>query len=413
MAITNSEVKGPDRSDIHGHEEQHGHGHPTSFLSKYIFSFDHKVIGIQYLLLAMVMSLVGVGLSVVFRSGGRAGGMPETHVSYVTMHGTIMIFVVSLALRAASATTRSRFRWARDAEFAAEHAVLLIVLVGAVIMTASFFVGRRRAGGWTAYPLSALSGFGNVTKGSPGSGMGQTLWLLAMALFIVSFTMGGLNYVATVLNLRARGMSLMRMPLTVWTWFVAALLGLLSFPALTAAAIMLLLDRHAGTSFFLPTGLVVSGQQAANIGGTPLLFQHLFWFLGHPEVYVLVLPALGIPFDVIACFTTRPDSRRHKTNVYSLCLAPSSGWSCGTTISIHQRHEPLASTSPSPPAHHRPVRRLGVKLSPLAPHHFATPMLAPAHLRRRHRGRRTLPRHHYRRPPLYMTPTSSSATSTS
>lgn len=328
MAIAHSEVSGPNRSDIHGHEEQHGHGHPTGFLSKYIFSFDHKVIGIQYLLLAMVMSLVGVGLSVVFRIQlawpGTAGMTPETYVSYVTMHGTIMIFfVVSLALSSGLGNYTIPLQvGARDMAYPLLNMLSFwIVLVGAVIMTASFFVeGGAAAGGWTAYPpLSALSGFGKVPKGAPGSGMGQTLWLLAMALFIVSFTMGGLNYVATVLNLRARGMSLMRMPLTVWTWFVAALLGLLSFPALTAAAIMLLLDRHAGTSFFLPTGLVVSGQQAANIGGTPLLFQHLFWFLGHPEVYVLVLPALGIAFDVIACFARRP-VHGYRTSVYSLCL---------------------------------------------------------------------------------------------
>jgi cytochrome c oxidase subunit 1 len=153
----------------------------------------------------------------------------------------------------------------------------------------------------------------------PGSDWGQTLWLLGMALFIVSFTMGGLNYVTTILNCRAPGMSMMRLPLSTWTYLISTILGILSFPALTAAAIMLLLDRHAGTSFFVPAGLVVGGKPIAHDGGTPLLFQHLFWFLGHPEVYVLVLPALGIAFDVIAAFTRRPPFG-YRITVYALLV---------------------------------------------------------------------------------------------
>ncbi|MBM3855026.1 MAG: cytochrome c oxidase subunit I, partial [Verrucomicrobia bacterium] len=148
---------------------------------------------------------------------------------------------------------------------------------------------------------------------------GQTLWLLSMALFIASFTMGGLNYIATILNCRAKGMGLMRMPLTVWTYFVSAILGVLSFPPLTAAAVMLLLDRHAGTSFFLPAGLVFGNQTLSHEGGTPLLFQHLFWFLGHPEVYVLVLPALGIAFDVVSTFARRPPFG-YRVSVYALLV---------------------------------------------------------------------------------------------
>jgi cytochrome c oxidase subunit 1 len=169
-------------------------------------------------------------------------------------------------------------------------------------MIASFFVeGGAAAAGWTAYPpLSALA------KAVPGSKWGQTLWLLGMALFIVSFTMGGLNYVTTILNCRTRGMSMMRLPLTIWTMLVASILGLLTFPPLTAAAIMLLFDRHFGTSFFVPGGLYVGGSIDPHMGGTPLLWQHLFWFLGHPEVYVLILPALGLTFDVLAAFTRKP-----------------------------------------------------------------------------------------------------------
>jgi cytochrome c oxidase subunit 1 len=136
--------------------------------------------------------------------------------------------------------------------------------------------------------------------------MGQTVWLLAMALFIASFTMSGLNIVATVFCMRARGLSLMRLPLTVWSYFIASIVGLRAFPPLTAAAIMLLFDRHAGTSFFLPTGLVIGNRLLPNTGGSPLLWQHLFWFLGHPEVYILILPALGVVFEVIPAFTRKP-----------------------------------------------------------------------------------------------------------
>jgi cytochrome c oxidase subunit 1 len=177
-----------------------------------------------------------------------------------------------------------------------------IIVPACALMLASFYVeGGAAAAGWTAYPpLSALK------RAVPGSGMGQTLWLLAMALFIVSFTMGGLNYVTTILNLRTRGMSMMRLPMTIWTMLVASVIGLLTFPALTAAAILLIFDRHFGTSFYVPSDLVVSGMPVEHAGGTPLLWQHLFWFLGHPEVYVLILPALGLAFDVMAAFTRKP-----------------------------------------------------------------------------------------------------------
>jgi cytochrome c oxidase subunit 1 len=177
-----------------------------------------------------------------------------------------------------------------------------VALLSAVVLIASFFVtGGAAAAGWTAYPpLSA------VAAAVPGSQMGQTIWLLSMALFIASFTMSGLNIVATVLSVRAPGMSMMRLPLTVWSYFIASILGLLAFPPLTAAAVMLLLDRHLGTSFFLPSGLVVGNRLLPNAGGSPLLWQHLFWFLGHPEVYVLILPALGIACDIIPAFTRKP-----------------------------------------------------------------------------------------------------------
>ncbi|MCE9583823.1 MAG: cbb3-type cytochrome c oxidase subunit I [Planctomycetes bacterium] len=324
MAITHKQ--GSDAA--HGHDD-HGHGvgdahdhGPTGFISKYIFSFDHKVIGIQYLLLAIGMSFIGVGLSFWFRTQlawpGHDVMTPEQYVSFVTMHGTIMIFfVVSAALSSGLGNLAIPLQiGARDMAFPLLNMLSFwTILPAALIMIASFFVeGGASGGGWTVYPpLSALR------NTLPGAKWGTTLWLLAMALFIVSFTMGGLNYTATILNLRARGMSLMRMPLTIWCWLIATLLGLLGFPALTAAAIMLLLDRHGGTSFFLPSGLIVSGEPMANVGGTPLLFQHLFWFLGHPEVYVLVLPAIGVAFDVIATFARRPP-QAYRYSVYSLLV---------------------------------------------------------------------------------------------
>jgi cytochrome c oxidase subunit 1 len=177
-----------------------------------------------------------------------------------------------------------------------------LALVAGLVLLASFLVaGGAAASGWTAYPpLSA------VRQAVPGSGAGQTLWIVAMALFIVSFTMGGLNFVTTIFHARVRGLSMFRLPLTVWTLLIASILGLLAFPALTAAAILLVFDREAGTSFFLPAGMVFGDTTLSHAGGSPLLWQHLFWFLGHPEVYILILPALGIAFDVVAPFVRRP-----------------------------------------------------------------------------------------------------------
>ncbi len=289
--------------------DAHAHGAPQGFLGKYVFSFDHKIIGIQYLITAMVMALIAGGLAVLIRiqlAWPELGIMkPETYISIVTMHGSLMVFfVVSLALVSGFGNFLIPLHvGARDMAYPFLNMLSYWVIVPAcVLMIASFFVpGGAAASGWTAYPpLSALK------EAVPGSDWGQTLWLLAMALFIVSFTMGGLNYLTTILNCRAPGMSLMRMPLSTWTYLVSSVLGLLAFPALTAAAIMLLFDRHFGTSFFLPSGMVIGGKVLPHEGGTPLLFQHLFWFLGHPEVYVLVLPALGIAFDVLAAFARRP-----------------------------------------------------------------------------------------------------------
>ena len=310
---------------------------PQSFWRRYVFSTDHKTIGKQYLITSFVMAMFGVSWSVLIRlqlawpdaswpllgrllPGLYEGGvlLPERYLSLVTMHGTIMIFfVISFALLSGFGNFIIPLQiGARDMAYPFLNMLSYWTIVPAcLLMLGSFFVeGGAAAGGWTAYPpLSALP------DALPGSGLGQTLWLLAMALFIVSFTMGSLNFVTTILNLRTRGMTMLRLPLTIWTLFIASILGILAFPALTAAAIMLLLDRHGGTSFFLPEGLVLGGQLLAHGGGTPLLFQHLFWFLGHPEVYVLALPAVGIAFDVVATFGRRPVFG-YRTSVGSLIV---------------------------------------------------------------------------------------------
>ena len=310
---------------------------PMPFWRKYIFSTDHKIIGLQYILTAAVMSLVAIALSVLIRlqmtwpgsqypimetllpNAYEAGILkPEFYLSLVTMHGTIMVFfVISLGLVSGLGNFIIPLQvGAKDMAYPFLNMLSYWTIVPAsLIMILSFFVeGGAAAGGWTSYPpLSALP------EALPGSGMGQTLWLLGMALFIVSFTMGSLNFLVTILNLRTKGMSIMRMPLTIWTMLVSAILGILAFPPLTAAALMLLFDRHGGTSFFLPSGMVVGGNVLAHEGGTPLLFQHLFWFLGHPEVYVLLLPALGIAFDIVATFGRRPVFG-YRTTVWSLLV---------------------------------------------------------------------------------------------
>jgi cytochrome c oxidase subunit 1 len=294
------------------------------FVRRYIFSTDHKIIGIQYIVTGLVMAILGGALAGLIRlqlgwpdrqwlllstllPKGMPGGVmtPEFYLAVVTMHGTIMVFFfISYVLVSGFGNYLVPLQiGARDMAFPFLNMLSYwIAFLSALVLIASFFVeGGAAAAGWTAYPpLSA------VASAVPGSQMGQTLWLLSMALFIASFTMSGLNIVATVFSVRAPGMSMTRLPLTVWSYFIAAILGLLAFPPLTAAAVMLLLDRHFATSFFLPGGLVVGGQLLSNSGGSPLLWQHLFWFLGHPEVYVLILPALGIACDILPAFTRKP-----------------------------------------------------------------------------------------------------------
>jgi cytochrome c oxidase subunit 1 len=294
------------------------------FVRRYIFSTDHKIIGIQYILTGLMMAIVGGFLAALIRlqlgwpehqwvllshllPKGMPNGVmtPEFYLAVITMHGTIMVFFfISYVLVSGFGNYLVPLQvGARDMAFPFLNMLSYwVALLSAVVMVASFFVeGGAAAAGWTAYPpLSA------VASAVPGSQMGQTIWIISMALFIASFTMSGLNIVATVFSTRAAGLSMMRLPLTVWSYFIASILGLLAFPPLTAAAVMLLFDRHFGTSFFLPSGLVVAGKLLTNTGGSPLLWQHLFWFLGHPEVYVLILPALGIACDILPAFTRKP-----------------------------------------------------------------------------------------------------------
>ena len=294
------------------------------FVSRYIFSFDHKMIGKQYFTLAMSMGFVGGILAVLIRLQlgfpsqpwpflenlfpvGMASGImtPEFYVSLFTMHGTIMVFFL-LSLLPVSGFGNFLIPLqigARDMAFPFLNMLSFWTVVpGAIIIIISFFVeGGAAASGWTAYP--PLSG---IRSAIPGSGLGQTLWLVGMIFFVASFTMGGLNFVVTILNLRTKGLRMMRMPLTTWAQFVVGILGLLSFPALAAGALLLTFDRSLGTSFFLPAGIFIGDTLMPHEGGTPLLWQHLFWFLGHPEVYIIMLPAMGFTSDILATFCRRP-----------------------------------------------------------------------------------------------------------
>jgi cytochrome c oxidase subunit 1 len=301
------------------------HTEPTGFIQKYIFSKDHKVIGIQYLLLAMTAVAVGMILSVFMRlrlawpeekwptlqkvfTEGFAGGpmTPEFYLAMLTMHGTIMVFFV---LTTAPLGGFGNYFLpiqigARDMAFPTMNMLSFwITFVSFVTMLAALFAtGGAPISGWTAYaPLSAIG-----QAAGPGLGLGQTLWVISIAIFCVASLLTSLNFLTTTLNLRARGMSFMRMPLTVWAWFTTAILALLAFPVLLSGGILLLLDRVGGSSFFIPAGLVVSDKHLTNSGGSPLLWQHLFWFFGHPEVYIAILPGMGATSHILSTFARKP-----------------------------------------------------------------------------------------------------------
>ena len=298
--------------------------HKETFLTKYIFSLDHKMIAKQFLITGMFMGVVGMLMSILFRlqlsNPGESfavlefflgekwapGGVldPNIYLALVTMHGTILIFWV---LTAGLTGTFANFLiplqiGARDMASAFMNMLSYWFFFAAtIVLLCSLFVeSGPAAAGWTIYPpLSALP------PAIPGSGLGQDLWLIAITLFVVSSLLGGLNYIVTILNMRTKGMTMSRLPLTIWALLIVAILGVLSFPVLLSCALLLIFDRSFGTSFYL-SDIIINGEALHNTGGYPILFEHLFWFLGHPEVYIILLPALGIVSEVISVNSRKP-----------------------------------------------------------------------------------------------------------
>ncbi|MFN8295337.1 MAG: cbb3-type cytochrome c oxidase subunit I [Chitinophagales bacterium] len=311
--------------DEHVHSQGHGggHHHTETFISKYIFSLDHKTIGKQFLTLGMLWAIVGGGMSVLFRvqlgwpdetfpllervfsswfTDGKLN--PEAYYALITMHGTIMVFfVLTASLSGTFANVLIPLQiGARDMASPLMNALSFwFFFLAGIVMFASLFLPTGAASaGWTIYPpLSALP------QTSPGSGNGMTFWLIAMVLFVVSTLLGGLNYISTVLNMRTKGMTMFRMPLTVWALFFTAIIGVLSFPVLVSCVVLLIFDRGLGTSFYL-SNIVIGGKALPYAGGSPILFQHLFWFLGHPEVYIIILPAMGMVSEILAVHSRKP-----------------------------------------------------------------------------------------------------------
>ena len=309
---------------------------PQSFIRKHIFSLDHKVIGKQYYALALVAVLIGMvlswlmrihlvwptapipGLQLLSKSGAPGGIMtPEYYLSLLTMHGTLMVFFVLT-----------------NAPFAAFGNYFLPIQIGAedmafprfnmmsfwttflafCILIAAFFVpDGPPLSGWTSYaPLSAVG-----PDAGPGEGLGQTLWALSIFVFCIASLLGSLNFIATTLDLRTKGMTLTRMPISTWAWFITSCISLLAFAVLLPACLLLILDRVAGTSFFIPGGLVISDRLQPHSGGSPLLWQHLFWFFGHPEVYIAILPSMGIVSHILINSMRRP-FLSHRVVIYCM-----------------------------------------------------------------------------------------------
>lgn len=304
------------------YEEEH-HGHKETFISKYVFSMDHKTISKQFLITGIFWAIIGGFFSVLFRlqlgfpdqsfpfletlfghwaQGGKIS--PEFYYGLITMHGTILVFfVLTAGLSGTYANLLIPLQiGARDmaSPFLNMLSYWFFFLAGCIMLASLFISTGPAAGGWTIYPpLSALG------EASIGSKLGMDLWLVSMAFFIVSSLLGGLNYISTILNMRTKGMTMTRMPLTMWAILFTAILGVLSFPVLLSGAILLLFDRNLGTSFFL-SDIYIAGQALPNEGGSAILFQHLFWFLGHPEVYIIILPAMGIVSEILAISSRKP-----------------------------------------------------------------------------------------------------------
>jgi cytochrome c oxidase subunit I len=312
------------------------HGAPSSFIRKYVFSLDHKIIGLQYYALALVAVVTGMVLSWIMRvhlvwpnapipglgalaKVGAPGGVvtPEYYLQLMTMHGTLMVFFVLT-----------------NAPFAAFGNYFLPIQIGAedmafprfnmmsfwttflafCILISAFFVGDGPPlSGWTSYaPLSAVG-----KDAGPGQAIGQSLWGISIFVFCIASLLGALNFIATTLDLRTKGMTLARMPIVTWAWFITSCIALLAFAVLMPACLLLILDRVAGTSFFIPAGLNVGDHIQPHQGGSPLLWQHLFWFFGHPEVYIAILPAIGIVSHILIC-NMRKNMLSHRVIIYCM-----------------------------------------------------------------------------------------------
>lgn len=323
----------------HFHDHHHGDKYQSNFITHYIFSQDHKIIARQFLITGIIWAIIGAGMSIIFRlqlgypdeslawlkpllgkwitvSETGVGALnPDFYYALVTMHGTIIVFfVLTAGLSGTFANLLIPFQvGARDmaSPFLNMLSYWFFFLASIVMFYSLFLSTGPFSGGWTAYPpLSALP------EASTGSGAGMTLWLVSLTFFVVSVLLGGINYVTTVLNLRTKGMSMWRMPLTVWALLVTAILGILSFPVLVSGFFLLIFDRGLGTSFYL-SEIFVNGHALENVGGSPILYQHLFWFLGHPEVYIIILPAMGLTSEVLSVHSRKPIFG-YKAMVYSI-----------------------------------------------------------------------------------------------
>ncbi len=315
--------------DDHFHDHHHGDKYQSNFITTYIFSQDHKIIAKQFLITGMMWAIIGGLMSLVFRlqlgfpeeslawlkpvlgkwivvnPGTGIGSLsPDFYYALVTMHGTIIVFFV---LTAGLSGTFSNLLiplqvGARDmASPLLNMMSYWFFFLASVVMFFSLFLSTGPfSGGWTAYPPLSI-----LPQASSGSASGMTFWLLSLVFFVVSVLLGGINYITTVLNLRTKGMNMWRMPLTIWAFFITAIIGLLSFPVLASGFFLVMFDRNLGTSFFL-SDIFIGGKALEHVGGSPVLYQHLFWFLGHPEVYIIILPAMGIVSEVLSVHSRKP-----------------------------------------------------------------------------------------------------------
>ncbi len=327
----------------HGHEQEHAHGahghHELSFFHKYVWSKDHKIIGMQFLFTTLLMLMVGGALALGVRWQlafpwtnmpifgplfANAGGQisPEFYTMLFTMHATVMIFLVIIPILAGAFGNFliPLMIGADDMAFPTLNALSYWFMIPAIACFGMSFYFGGAAAGWTSYPLLS-----ELRAAAPSSGEAQTFWLLGVTLVGVSSMMGSVNYLTTIINMRAPGMTLFRMPLTIWGMFITAILQAFALPVLTAAGFMLLFDRFAfggwlegiHTVFFTPAGLVINNAEPTVGGGQPLLWQHLFWFYSHPAVYIMLLPAMGMTSDMLACMCRKPIFG-YKPMVYSM-----------------------------------------------------------------------------------------------